>query len=106
MADINQTITQIYLYKLESLSRISELGEEYIPVVFRIPMRAGGVIWTQSLMKPPSFSSCSSSQEVRRTPAPFFFYRGHDLPIEVSFYQLVFKIPSGQISIGSSRSDY
>lgn len=47
MADIKQMITQIYLCKLESLLRISELGEEYFPVVFRIPMRAEGTIWTQ-----------------------------------------------------------
>lgn len=34
------------------------------------------------------------------------FYRRHNLPTEVRFYQLVFKTPSCQISLGSSRSDH
>lgn len=93
------------LCKLGSPLRMFELRQENIPVAFRNPMGAEGTNWTQDLMKSPSSSCCSSSQEVGGTSAPLL--QREQLPKgKVTFYPVVISTPSGQTSPESSRSDY
>lgn len=104
VTDMNQMITQLYLCKLGSLLRISELGEEYIFVAFRNPMGAGRSKMDSESDKGSIFLLLFQFPGSGMDACPNF--RGYNFTTEVSFYQLVFKTPSGQISLGSSRSDY
>lgn len=104
VTDINQTITQLYLCKLGLLLRISELEEESIFVAFRNPMGAGRSKMDSESDKGSIFLLLFQFPRSGMEACPNF--RGYNFATEMSFYQLVFKTPLGQISLGSSRSDY